>query len=93
MNKHFLPSVTILAFTGTISVLNYTLSQTDRPVISDLTMANIECMGIPPDELPAVKLPCKHTGNENDCCIYNMVSADGTIIEGHQWFCINDPEY
>lgn len=90
--KHLILGTTIIAAAGTISVLNYTLAQADQPAMSDLTLANIECLGAPDKEIPTVKIPCKHTGNQEDICIYDMISTDGTIVQGRQWFCINDPE-
>ncbi|WP_071135086.1 hypothetical protein [Millionella massiliensis] len=92
MNKQLLAGVAILAASGTISIFNYTSVQIDRFVVSDLALANIEAMGISSDkEFPSVRIPCKHTGNKDDCCIYDMVSADGTLVLGYQWFCVNDP--
>ncbi|WP_281671380.1 hypothetical protein [Rikenella microfusus] len=77
------------------SVMTYLQTQRALEPVSDLTLANIEALNfsIDPELIPSAGIPCKHTGNQEDCCTYYIHTSDGTVIPQHDFFCINDPDY
>lgn len=80
--------------TSSLAYINYSFAQTQGSV-ADLTLANIEALNfsIDPELIPSAGIPCKHTGNQEDCCTYYIHTSDGTVIPQHDFFCIDDPDY
>lgn len=92
MKKKHVQLIAVMVPLGVLSYVHYSFAQPGF-YVSNLTLANIEAMLPPPDEAPSVRVPCKHTGNENDCCTYYIRTQDGTVIPQLEFFCINDPDY
>ena len=69
------------------SVMTYLQTQGS---VSDLTLANIEALGIRTDEIQeGTSVPCTYTGHEDDYCVYTAVTTDGSTAVKMIQYCVN----
>lgn len=75
--------------TSSLAYINYSFAQTQGSV-SDLTLANIEALGIRTDEIQeGTSVPCTYTGHEDDYCVYTAVMTDGSTAVKMIQYCVN----
>lgn len=72
------------------SVMTYLQTQRALEPVSDLTLANIEALGIRTDEIQeGTSVPCTYTGHEDDYCVYTAVMTDGSTAVKMIQYCVN----